>query len=106
MNESLLDLFQSDSKDAGPVWSAIFDGVAGGHDPHFRILLGCLVNDFTYAKLVEHAHDKTKMVQGLTPVGVLHGGLLLRGDSPECSRRAAKGGRNLPDTTWASALQD
>jgi len=38
------------------------DRMAGGHNPHFRVLLGGFVNDFSDAEFFKHACDKTKVI--------------------------------------------
>jgi len=39
-----------------------FDGMAGGHNPHFRILLRCLINNLRDAEFFKHASDQTQMI--------------------------------------------
>jgi hypothetical protein len=39
-----------------------FDGMAGGHNPHFRVLLGGASNDFRDAEFFKHARDQTQVI--------------------------------------------
>ena len=45
-----------------------FDRMAGGHNPHFRVLLGGSINDFSDAEFFKHARDKAKVIQDLRAV--------------------------------------
>jgi hypothetical protein len=51
---------------------------ASGEVPHFRVLLGRLIEDVANAECVEHASDKAEVVQDLAPIrGVIgHNNLL------------------------------
>src|ERR1700757_639839 len=39
-----------------------FDRMAGGHNTHFRVLLGGPINDFRDAEFFKHARDQTQMI--------------------------------------------
>ena len=39
-----------------------FDRMAGGHNPHFRVLLGGSINDFRDAEFFKHARDQTQVI--------------------------------------------
>ena len=39
-----------------------FDRMAGGHNPHFRVLLGGAINDFSDAEFFKHARDQTQVI--------------------------------------------
>jgi hypothetical protein len=39
-----------------------FDRMAGGHNPHFRVLLGGSINDFSDAEFFKHARDQTQVI--------------------------------------------
>ena len=39
-----------------------FDRMAGGHNPHFRVLLGGSINDFSDAEFCKHARDQTQVI--------------------------------------------
>ncbi len=39
-----------------------FDRMAGGHNPHFRVLLGGAINDFRDAEFFKHARDQTQVI--------------------------------------------
>jgi hypothetical protein len=39
-----------------------FDGMAGGHNPHFRVLLGGSINDFSDAKFFKHSRNQTQVI--------------------------------------------
>jgi hypothetical protein len=45
-----------------------FDGFTYCEVPHFRILLGCSINDVPDAEFVEHASDKAEVIQDLTTI--------------------------------------
>ena len=51
-----------------PVEHHGFDRMAGGHNPHFRVLLGGSINDFSDAEFFKHARDKAKVLQDLRAV--------------------------------------
>ena len=38
------------------------DRMAGGHNPHFRVLLGGFINDLGDAEFFKHARDKAKVI--------------------------------------------
>jgi hypothetical protein len=42
--------------------------MAGGHHPHFWILLGGSINDCSDAEFFKHARDKAKVIQDLRAV--------------------------------------
>ena len=54
-----------------------FDGITGGEVPHFRVLLGGLVNDVANAEFVEHASDEAEVVQDLAAVGTVAFGMAI-----------------------------
>jgi len=39
-----------------------FDRMAGGHNPHSRVLLGGSINDFRDAEFFKHARDQTQVI--------------------------------------------
>ena len=39
-----------------------FDRMAGGHNPHGRVLLGGSINDFRDAEFFKHARDQTQVI--------------------------------------------
>jgi hypothetical protein len=39
-----------------------FDRMAGGHNPHGRVLLGGSINDFRDAECFKHARDQTQVI--------------------------------------------
>ena len=39
-----------------------FDRMAGGHNPHFRVLLGGSINDFRDAKFFKYPRDQTQVI--------------------------------------------
>src|SRR5262249_20263622 len=39
-----------------------FDRMAGGYNPHFRVLLGGSINDFSDAEFFKHARDQTQVI--------------------------------------------
>ena len=39
-----------------------FDRMAGGHNPHFRVLLRRVINDFRDAEFFKHARDQTQVI--------------------------------------------
>jgi hypothetical protein len=39
-----------------------FDCMAGGHNPHFRVLLGGSIDDFRDAKFLKHPRDQTQVI--------------------------------------------
>src|SRR5262245_59349054 len=45
-----------------------FDRMAGGHNPHFRILLGGSINDFRDAEFFKHACDQPQVIYNLCAV--------------------------------------
>src|SRR5262245_40275744 len=45
-----------------------FHGMAGGHHPHFRVLLGGAINDFRDAEFFKHARDQTQVISDLGAV--------------------------------------
>jgi hypothetical protein len=55
-----------------------FDGFTHGEVPHFRVLVGRLIEDIANTEFVEHASDKAEVVQNLATVcgGVGHHNLL------------------------------
>ena len=68
-----------------------FDRMAGGHNPHFRVLLGGLINDLRDAEFFKHARDKAQgdlrpacgtvaAWRDVRAVRVSHSLLLCRGD--------------------------
>jgi len=42
--------------------------MTGGHNPHFWVLLGGSINDFSDAEFFKHARDKAKVIQDLRAV--------------------------------------
>jgi hypothetical protein len=47
-----------------------FDNMASCHYAHLGVWLSSPVNDFPDAEFVQHARNKTKIVQDMTAVGV------------------------------------
>jgi hypothetical protein len=39
-----------------------FDGMPGGHNPHFRVLLGGSINDFSDAEFFKHPRDQAQVI--------------------------------------------
>ena len=42
--------------------------MASGHNPHFWVLLGGSINDFSDAEFFKHARDKAKVISDLRAV--------------------------------------
>ena len=47
---------------AEPIEHHGFDCMAGGHNPHFRVLLGGSINDVSDAEFFKHARDQTQVI--------------------------------------------
>jgi hypothetical protein len=45
-----------------------FDGMACGHQTHFRVLLGGFINDFGDTEFFKHARNKAKVISDLRAV--------------------------------------
>jgi hypothetical protein len=45
-----------------------FDRMAGGHNPHGRVLLGGSINDVSDAKCFKHSGDQTQGIEDLGTV--------------------------------------